>query len=223
MDNINDLGPILSMLISAFGSFFIALFGIAVQGGTFLFTIGIYGAVLVGVFAIFVARYILTGFAYSKMAEKFNLENRRLAWIPFFQQGIAMYLIYGMTGKKRLVLFDKYAISNGGVAIALWIGIEYLGMAAMKVAIEEVVWIPVVGVVVLLLSSFLALVPLVAAALLEYAYLRDLLNLFNEDEGKNKVIAVIVAIIDALIPLRLARTILLLCYLKKEPLTVSAE
>ena len=218
INNIGGLSPEIGVFISGIGTFLIALFGMLIQGGTWVITFATYGAILVGIFAVISANYVFTGYVYSAMAKKLNVGCEGYAWIPVFQQGFAMYLIYQMTGKKRLVLFGKYVISNGGLAVALWIGVHYLGNAAVQVFVGQFAWVPVVGALVLALGNLLALIPVAAFTLLEYAYVRDLLNLFEADEKKNNVVAVIVAVVDALIPLGIAKTILLACYLKKEPL-----
>lgn len=212
----NTIGPILGLLASTVGSLFIALFGLLLQGGTFLLTILFYGVIILLISAFFVTRYILTGYAHSKIAEKFG-DAGNFAWIPVFQQGFTMHLIHKITGKKRLVLFDKYAISNGTTAIWLWILVHYFGMSAIKLAVTDLAFVPVLGVIVLILGNLLTLIPLAAEALLGYAYIRDLLELFEDNKNKNITLAIIISIVDVLIGGGLARAILLMFYLKKEP------
>jgi hypothetical protein len=210
---IGALGAALSTLL-------MTLMGLVVQGGAMLMMFSFYGIILLLVIAIAVAKYIITGYSHSKLAEKLGTDGA-YAWIPVFQQGFTMHLIYQMTGKKRLVIFDKYVISNGGIAVMLWIFIHYFGISAIQLAAGQLAWVPVVGILMLTAGNLLLLIPLVAEGILEYAYVRDVLNMFSEDKNKNVILAVIIAVADVLIGGGLARAILFMFYLKKEPLSAA--
>ena len=219
MENPEVFAGALGAVGAGLSTIFVTLLGLLVQGGTMLLTFAFYGVLILLVFAIAIAKYIICGYSHSKLAEKLGV-NGSYAWIPVFQQGITMYTIYQMTGKKRLVIFDKYVISNGGIAVVLWIFIHYFGLEAIQLAAGQLAWVPIVGILMLTVGNLLLLVPLVAEGILEYAYVRDVLDLFDEDKNRNVILAVVVAAIDVLIGGGLARAILFMFYLKREPLSV---
>ena len=74
--------------------------------------------------------------------------------------------------------------------------------------------IPVLGS----LSTILALLPAAACAIIEYVYLRDVLDLFKEDKQANNTAAILVSVIDACLISNLVQSCYLLTVMKRQPL-----
>ena len=77
--------------------------------------------------------------------------------------------------------------------------------------------LPVVGS----LSFILGLVPAAACAVIEYVYLRDLLDIYKEDKKANNTAAIVVSVIDFVLVGDLIRTCYLYTLIKKQPLPVN--
>ncbi len=210
-------------IFSAASVFLTAVATIIIQGGTLLLTLLAYSAILLLFAAFTITRFVLSGYAHSEMAKKFGIKESGNAFIPVFQQGFQMHLIYKITGKKRLVIFDKYVISNGGIAFVLWVLLHYFGATAVQIATGELIFVPIVGAILMSLASLLTLVPMVAEGILAYAYTRDLLALLERDTKKINLWSIIVSVIDVLVGGGMARSILFMCYLKKKPLAPRRE
>ena len=81
--------------------------------------------------------------------------------------------------------------------------------------------IPVLGPAIAVLVRFvLGYVVVAAAGIMEFGFLRDVLNVYNADKKNNQTVSVVIIVLDALVTGGWAKTIWLYLQLKKKPLPV---
>ncbi len=160
------------------------------------------------------ATYFVEAIAVYKLATKAGRKNTWLAWIPIVGHYTRTYLISDIAGDKEFSLFDgKICIKNRMNSFWIYVAIGYGGGLISSI----VGMIPFIGVFIAPLVSFAIVV---AAALMRFVYLKDMLDVFKEDKEKNEKTSIIVTIIDSLISNGLVRAIYLCTVMKCDPIQV---
>lgn len=141
-----------------------------------------------------------------------------LSWIPFIGGYFSTYVLSDIPGDQPVKLVSKLTVENRVMSFWIYTGIRLFGATLITVLISIVNMIPVLGQVIGAFSTLLYLAPTVAAAWIEYAYLRDVLDLFKPDQKSNNTAAIIITALDTMATLGLARAIYLYTIMNKEPL-----
>ncbi len=162
--------------------------------------------------------YVLEAFPVYKLARKTGRKRAWLAWVPVFGSYFRLYVLADIAGDKELVFFGKFKLKNRPLSFWMYVGIDLFGSTLITAVIGVLQVLPVIGQIIGALSTLLYLVPAVAKAFIEYAYLRDLLNIFKEDKKANNTAAIVVTALDALATFGFARVVYLYTILKYNPI-----
>ena len=146
-----------------------------------------------------------------------------LSWMPFIGKYFSIYVLSDVPGKKPLHLTNKVIISDRLLSFWIYVGIKLFGPALITTFIFIVGLFPIIGQIIGSISAFLYLVPVAAAAWIEYAYITDVLNIFNLNHSSNRKTAIVIAILDAVVTFGFARAFYLYTIMNKEPLVVRYE
>lgn len=194
-----------------------------------LFTlVGWGGALLAAVvaFVVKIVSYFLKAIPVFVLARKNGRKLAWLAWIPFFTDYLQTFVLMDTPGNAPFKLFKgKLNLEKRWIAFCIWLGICLLGggiVRALNTAIASVlIAIPVLGPAVAALVRFvLGYVVVAAAGIMEFGFLRDVLNVYNADKKNNQTVSIVVIVLDALVTGGWAKTIWLYLQLKKKPLPV---
>lgn len=204
------LGDIESILGSIAGIFSIASMGVSA-------VVAIITAIFAGIIAI--AYFIFESIPVYSLAKRVGYKHAWLAWMPFFHDYCRIFVLCEAAGNKPFVAnIGKLKIENRKMSFLAHILIKYFGGTIITTIVSILSTIlPVVGS----LSVVLALVPAAACALIEYVYLRDLLDIYKEDKKANNTAAIVVSVIDFVLIGDLIRTCYLYTLMKKKPLPVT--
>ena len=198
-----------------------ALIGVLGTVGTVV--LGIVGAIVGAL--IWVALHILQSVPVYALAKKTGRKNAWIAWLPLpfllLEELPRMFVVADIPGDKEVKLIGKFKLSSRAVSFWIWVGIYFFGNILwdfVMYILTSILTMTGVGALLTPVTFLLTFVPNVALAWLEYAFVRDVLNVFKEDKKSNNTVAIIVAVVDAIIPSRFARTVCLYSIMKKEPL-----
>ena len=204
------LGDIESIFSSIAGIFSIASMGVSA-------IFAIIAAIFAGIIAI--AYFIFESIPVYSLAKKVGYKYAWLAWMPFFHDYCRIYVLCETAGNKPFVPnIGNFKIENRKMSFLVHVLIKYLGGAIVTsiVTIASAI-IPFFGS----FSFILGLVPAAACALIEYVYLRDLLDIYKEDKKANNNAAMIVSVLDFVLIGDVIRTCYLYTIIKKQPLPVN--
>lgn len=163
--------------------------------------------------------YIFEAFPIYKLAKKTGRKMAWLAWIPIFGVYFRTYVLADIAGDKELVIIpEKVVIKNRQTSFWIYLGISVLGPVVIGILTTILSLIPVIGWFISMFTTLLVFVPVICTAFMEYAYLRDVLDIFKEDKKANNTAAIVVTALDAAITGGLARLIYLYTILKCEPI-----
>ncbi len=163
--------------------------------------------------------YICSAFPLYKLAKKLNRPYAWLAWIPILGKYFRLYVLSDLAGDKELVVIpDKIVLKNRQMSFWIYVGIDVLGAAIVGTIIGIFSMIPVIGWIISMFAVILAFVPAVCLGFMDYAYLRDALDLFKEDKQSNKTTSIVVTLLDYLVTSGIAKIVVLFTLLKREPL-----
>ncbi len=191
---------------------------------------GIASVGIVGIMAVFaviaavvsfivgVVIWILEAIPVYTLSKKMGRKNAWLAWIPFFGDEFRLWVLSDMAGDKPFTIYkEKYTIKNRNTSFWIYIAIKFLGGAVISAVVTAVsAIIPVIGT----FSFVLMLVPKFACGVMEYVYLRDVLNIFKENKKSNQTASFVVTLLDNIATLGFARIVYLYTLLKREPLPI---
>lgn len=162
-----------------------------------------------------------------KLAKKLDYQYAYLAWIPFFGSYFRLYVLTAMVGNKPFDLFDgKIKIQSRTMSFWCYVAIALFGGAIISMVIGILGFIPILGQIVSILGTFAYFLPPVATGLMQYVFIKDVLDLFKEDKKANRTAAIVITVLDSTVTFGLARAIYLWTITKLEPLpqqTVEAE
>ena len=170
--------------------------------------------------------FIVKAIPVFALAKKNGRKLAWLAWIPFFTDYLQTFVLMDTPGNAPFKLFKgKLNLEKRWIAFCIWLGICLLGgsiVSALNTAISSVlVAIPVLGpAVAVLVRLVLGYVVVAAAGIMEFGFLRDVLNVYNADKKNNQTVSVVIIVLDALVTGGWAKTIWLYLQLKKKPLPV---
>jgi branched-subunit amino acid permease len=124
-----------------------------------------------------------------------------------------------MSGKEEFEFYHgKLKIRQGNLVMLGYVLVHFFGGAIITTLISILSFVPVIGQVLAALSPILYLVPAAAKAVVEYVYLRDVIDRFKPDVKKNQTHSFIVTILDTLLTFGWARSVYLITMLKMQPL-----
>ena len=132
-----------------------------------------------------------------------------------------------MVGNKPFDLFDgKIKMQSRTMSFWCYVAIALFGSAIISAAVAILGFVPIVGQIIGLVSAILYLLPPVAVGMMQYAYIRDVLDMFKENRKSNRTAAIVISVLDSIATFGLARAIYLWTLLKTEPIaqqTVEAQ
>lgn len=214
--SIENVESILASIVAIFGSV-AAVFS----------TLGAAGALVVGIivavisFLLAIIWHFVQAIPIYKLAKKTNTKGAALALIPipffYLDELLRTFVFVKTAGGKEVKIVGKFKIDSRILSYFIWLGIFLFG----NMLWDTVMYIltGITGGLLTPLSFVLSYVPNVALAWLEYAFLRDVLDIFDENKKKNNTVAIVVSVIDAILPFRFARTVYLYFILRKKPIT----
>lgn len=203
------LGDIESILGSIAGIFSFATMGISA-------VFAIIAVVFAGLVAI--VYFVFESIPVYTLAKRVGYKYAWLAWMPFFHDYCRIFVLCETAGNKPFdANISKIKLENRKMSFLAHILIKYFGGAIISTVVAIVSTIlPVVGS----LSFVLGFVPAAACAVIEYVYLRDLLDIYKEDKKANNTAAIVVSVIEFVLVGDLIRTCYLYTLIKKQPLPV---
>lgn len=204
-------------------SLFNAIYGILFAGAA-IAELGVFGIIAVitliaaaVVFIIGIVIYIIKSYAISTFAKKLNYAHPWLAWVPI--KYFRIYVLADMVGDKRLEFWHgKFKHNDRKISFWAYLGIDLVGPTIINILSSLFMMVPAVGILGSAGCYILGFIPLLACAIIEYIYFRDLLDLFKEDRHSNEVTSFVITLIDAFLGGGLIRAIYLLTMKKAEPL-----
>lgn len=225
------LEEILYFLTSAEMTFdtLLSLIGMIISLGQLVISVVGWGVAIISAalsVVLGIVLFIVKAIPVFALAKKNGRKLAWLAWIPFFNDYLQTFVLMDTPGNAPFKLFKgKLNIERRWVAFCIWLGICLLGggvVSALNTAISSVlVVIPVLGPAVAVLVRFvLGYVVVAAAGIMEFGFLRDVLNVYNADKKTNQTVSIVVIVLDALVTGGWAKTIWLYLQLKKKPLPV---
>ena len=159
--------------------------------------------------------WVLEAIPLYKLAKKTERPMPWLAWIPFFSSWFRQYVVADIPGNKPFDVFGKYKFDDRRTAFWVYLGIRLLGTIIIGLIVSVVsIVIPFIGS----FSAILYLIPGAAAAIIEYIFLKDLLDVFKPDTKANTTASIVIVLLDTFVTLGLARTVYLYTLLKLDPL-----
>ncbi len=181
--------------------------------------ISIITAVVGFIFAV--VQYLLASFPVYKLAKKLGRKHAILAWIPVLPQYFRMYVIADMAGDKAVSVFNgKITLKNRFTSFWIYLCIAICGNTIVDVLSLFLNFIPGLGMLLSLATTILSLAPTFITALFEYAYFRDMLNIFKADKKSNNTTAIVITVLDVFL-FGWAKVVYLYTMLKLEPITES--
>lgn len=146
-----------------------------------------------------------------------------LAWIPVVGPYINTYVLADVCGQKPVKLIKDFRIESRLTAFLIFAGISLFGAAIITAIIGIVNVIPGLGQLIGAIGTLLYFVPPVAAGWIEYAFLRDVLDIFKADKKSNQIAAIVITAVDTLVTFGLARAVYLYTVMNKQPLPAQME
>ncbi len=226
------LEEILYFLTSAEMTFdtLLSLIGMIISLGQLVISVVGWGvAIISAVMSVVlgIVLFIVKAIPVFALAKKNGRKLAWLAWIPFFTDYLQTFVLMDTPGNAPFKLFKgKLNIERRWIAFCIWLGICLLGgsvVSVLNTAISSVlVAIPVLGPAIAVLVRFvLGYVVVAAAGIMEFGFLRDVLNVYNADKKTNQTVAIVIVVLDALVTGGWAKTVWLYLQLKKKPLPVT--
>lgn len=165
---------------------------------------------------VFVLFFVLRAIPVYSLAKKTGSKFAWLAWVPVFSSYCRLFVLCDIAGNKPFDFWNgKLKIKNRKMSFLAHLCISVLGGTIISAIVGVAnLFLPIVGS----LSTILALVPTVACAIIDYVYLRDIIDIFKENKESNNTTAIIITVIDTLLVGDFIRTIYLYTLLKRQPL-----
>jgi hypothetical protein len=184
---------------------------------TIFLTVGLIIAVIG--FVCWFAYYIFTAIPVYKLAKKLDCKYAWLAWVPIFNEYCRWYVLCSLAGNKPFDFSNgKIKFNERKFAFLTHVLVSFLGYSVISILIVILSFIPFLGQLASLVLSLGYFIPPVICALLEYVFLRDVLNIFKQDKKSNDTTVLIIAIVDCITLTDIASTICLYTLLKLHPL-----
>lgn len=197
-----------------------AVTGLASLGIVGILIIAAIIGIIVGL-VVAVVTWVLEAIPIYLLAKKLGREHAWLAWVPIFGAEFRLWVLSDIACEKPFTVYkEKYTIKNRANSFWLYVAIKYFGAAVISAVVGVVsAIIPLIGSV----SAVLMLLPTVACAIIEYVYLRDVLDIFKENNEANKKASFFITLLDSFVTLGFARIFYLFTLLKCSPLPSNVE
>lgn len=174
-------------------------------------------------FVVSVIFYVLEAVPVYAVAKKCGRKSALLAWVPIFGDHFRTYVIADIAADKPFTLFNgKLTFKSRKSVYWVRLLVSVFGTAlvsAVTMLLQTVASIvPVAGWTLALILTALPLLPSIFCAFVDYVFLRDVLDMYNQDEKANVTAASIVSVADYILPYRIARTFYLYTLIKKKPI-----
>ena len=220
IEEITDLIGESGNALDSLSAIITAVAGLASLGiAGFLIMAAIIG-IIVGL-VVAVVTWVLEAIPIFLLAKKVGRDNAWFAWVPIFGAEFRLWVLSYIAGDKPFTVYkEKYTIKNRAYSFWLYVAIKYFGAAVISSVVGVVsAIIPLIGSV----SAVLMLLPAVACAIIEYVYLRDVLDIFKENKEANKKASFFITLLDSFVTLGFARIVYLFTLLKCSPLPSNDE
>ncbi|MBE5939452.1 MAG: hypothetical protein E7266_03550 [Lachnospiraceae bacterium] len=181
-----------------------------------LLTIAIVGVIVSLVISLIL--FILEAIPVFILARKTGRKSAWLAWIPILGRYFRLYVISDIPGMEELKLFGDRLKLSRPISFWIYIGLEVFGSSLIKVIAIVINIIPGLGQLLSAVMWIINLLPNICCAIIEYQYLKDILDIFKEDKKKNNVLAIVLTVLDATVTLGFARTVCLYTLIRKKPI-----
>ena len=167
--------------------------------------------------------YFIEAIPVFSAAKKNGNKKAFLAWMPLFSDYFRTYVICGTPADKPFTLFNKTVFKDRKSVYWMYLAISLFGTVVVSVItaiLQGVVnIIPLLGQLVALVLILLPFVPVLVCAVVEYVFLRDVLDAYKGDKKSNVVLAIIATVVDSLVPIRIARTFCLYTIIGRKPIS----
>lgn len=179
----------------------------------------IFAVVVPGIINLLISAvlFIVAAPPYYKLAKKSGLKQAWLAWIPipFADRYIRTYLLNKIMGETPMTFFNRsFTLQNRFVVFWSYVCISLFGGAIITLIITVASFIPALGAMIGAITSLLYLVPPAIKCILDYAFVRDVLNMYKADKKSNAITAAILSVLDNFITFGFATPIYLYSILK---------
>lgn len=165
----------------------------------------------------FLAFYLVDAIPLTVIAKKAKCKGKWLAWIPFFQDKFCLYLLSRIPGKQDFQL-GKFRFKERNMAILIYLLVTYFGGTLVNVLFAILNMIPAIGPVLGAFTLLLHFIPNAICAIIEFVYLRDVLDMLKPDKKSNRITAWAVSILDCFLTFGWAKRIYLITLMGKKPL-----
>ena len=186
-------------------------------------TFATFAVIFVVTLAIAMVLHYVEAIPVFKLAKKNGIGYAWVALIPI--KLCSTFVLSAIPGEREINLFGKFKLKNMS-AIIIYLCVYLIGVPVVTLIsglIGGVLGlIPILGIILAAIVGFiLGLVPAVAIVVLEYAFLKDVIDIYNEDKNANRTTSLIVTITDCFF--YIVRGIYLWTLLKKEPVASKLE
>ncbi len=198
-------------MFTALGSLIKTVFGATlISAGLIILLISMIGSALT-----FIAIYLISAIPLTVIAKKAKCKGKWLAWVPVYQDLFCLILLYKIPGKDDFKFgFIKFAERHN--SLLLYLLVYFLASALITVIFLIITVFPYIGQVLGVFIFLLYLLPTAIFTIIEFVYLRDVLNMFKPNKRFNCLVAWIVSILDNLITSGWARRIYLITLMSKK-------
>ena len=159
------------------------------------------GGIALLIAALVIALIVILVLHYIEAIPTFIIAKKngfRFAWIALLPLPFCTAFVLSSTpGTRDVSLIGKWSVKNT-VAFILFIFVSILGVSIMNVVAKSLILIPILG---FLLSAITRIIPVAAIVLFEYAFLRDVIDIYSTDKKSNAIIAVVIAVANRFIPI----------------------
>lgn len=206
--------------LDSLGEFLESLYNVLFYGGSIAeLGIGLVALIVGAIVAVLssVLLYVATSLPHYRLAKKMGYKHAWLAWIPI--DLVRIYMLCNIVGPKTFSLFgDKFKTENRTLSFWAYLGVDVFGDVIVWLLFFILNLIPFIGQILSGFTFLLNTVPAVIQGLILYVYMRDILDIFQENKKTNNIIAIVIAVLDSLVTGGLARTIYLYALWNKNPL-----
>ena len=154
---------------------------------------------LVFVFAVLICVLLALIIHYIEAIPTYIIAKKngyRHAWVALLPSTFcSAFVLSAIPGKRDVKLIGRFSMKNV-TAFITYIFIAILGPALIGIVSKILLPIPVLGV---LLATLARLVPAIACTIIEYAFLRDVIDIYSTDKKSNIITSIIVVIANRFI------------------------
>lgn len=215
-DVLDGMEDLYDMLYYGLGIAELSIVGVVLLGT-------VIAAIVTAIFSIMVSLlvFLLEAIPLYKISKKLGKKSAWLvwlSWLPVIGGYFSTYVLADIPGDKPVNLVGNIKIESRLMSFWIHVGIGLFGPALVTIIIGMLNVIPLAGQVLGALTTLLYIAPTLATAWIEYAYLRDVLDIFNSNRKSNNTAAIVVAALDATVTFGLARAFYLYTVMNKEPI-----